>query len=139
MKKSIDKRIYDRIKPGKFAVDIKLKNSNTSYSADLINLSAGGMCFLRSSIINKGDELLVKFPFKTQKTVLQGEVIRVEGREVAVQFLNNDEDIKKFVDTFNLEFPTLARDNIRTVTKLSMPGHHEDSDDTTSIFDIDNE
>ncbi|MGV7927752.1 MAG: PilZ domain-containing protein [Spirochaetota bacterium] len=140
MKKSIDKRTFDRIKTPKFVVEYKIKGRDPVYQVELINLGAGGMCFLRNSIITRDDQLLVKFPFKTRKVILNGQIVRVDGREVAVRFANSEDEIKTFVDTFNEEYPLLARDSSKRGGLLRMPGEsgdETDEDNTRNIFDID--
>lgn len=140
MKKSIDKRTYDRIKTPKFVVEYKIKGREPVYQVELINLGAGGMCFLRNSILTRDDQLLVKFPFKTRKVILNGQIVRIDGREVAVRFDNGEEEIKTFVDTFNDEYPLLARDSARQGGMLRMPGdasHDSDEDDMKNMFNID--
>ena len=140
MKKSIDKRTYDRIKTPKFVVEYKIKGREPVYQVELINLGAGGMCFLRNSILTRDDQLLVKFPFKTRKVILNGQIVRIDGREVAVRFDNGEEEIKTFVDTFNDEYPLLARDSARKGSMLRMPGdasRDSDEDDMKNMFNID--
>lgn len=140
MKKSIDKRTYDRIKTPKFVVEYKIKGREPVYQVELINLGAGGMCFLRNSILTRDDQLLVKFPFKTRKVILNGQIVRIDGREVAVRFDNGEEEIKTFVDTFNDEYPLLARDSARKGGMLRMPGdasRDSDEDDMKNMFNID--
>ena len=140
MKKSIEKRTYDRIKTSKLAVEYKIKGRDTVYNVELINLGAGGMCFLRNSILTRDDQLLVRFPFKTRKVILNGHIVRIDGREVAVRFANTEEEIKTFVDTFNEEYPLLTRNSEKKGRMLHMPGenyHDPDEDDMKNIFDID--
>lgn len=140
MKKSIDKRIFDRIKTIKFFVEFKIMGSDTIYKVELLNLSAGGMCFLRNSIINSKDLLTIKFPFKTQKILLNGSIKRIEGREVAVEFTNNEDEMKKFVDTFNHEYPELtkAASKINSRLKIAEPEPSSD-EDMNKLFDLDDE
>jgi len=98
------------------------------------------MCFLRNSILTRDDQLLVRFPFKTRKVILNGHIVRIDGREVAVRFANTEEEIKTFVDTFNEEYPLLARNSEKKGRMLRMPGenyHDSDEDDMKNIFDID--
>ncbi len=142
MKKSLDKRNYNRIRTRSVIVDYKIKGDDTVYSVELVNLAAGGMCFLRNSIVNRDDILTVKFPFRSQKILLTGQVIRIEGREVAVKFLNNDDEIKKFVDIFNDEYPSLMKTAARKEDKLYVgggPDSAKQENDPNSIFDIDRE
>lgn len=139
MKKSIDKRTYDRIKTPKFVVEYKIKGRDPVYQVELINLGAGGMCFLRNSILTRDDQLLVKFPFKKRKVILNGQIVRIDGREVAVRFDNSEDEIKNFVDTFNDEYPLLARNSARKGGMLRMSGDtsRDSDDDMKNIFNID--
>ncbi|RPI95077.1 MAG: PilZ domain-containing protein [Spirochaetales bacterium] len=140
MKKSIDKRTFDRIKTNKFAVEYKIKGRDPVYRVELINLGAGGMCFLRNSIIARDDQLLVKFPFKTRKVILSGQNVRIDGREVAVRFGNSEDEIKTFIDTFNEEYPSLSKSTAKKGGLLRIPGEaaqDSDDDDMRDIFDID--
>lgn len=104
MRNTPDKRYFDRMKTNSFSIEYKIINSNGVYKADVINVSAGGMCFLRASILERNDVIQIKFPFHARKIILTGEIIRIEGREVAVKFLDDERQIDKFVDNFNIEF-----------------------------------
>jgi hypothetical protein len=104
MRNTPDKRYFIRLKTNTFSIEYKIADTNGVFSARVINISAGGICFLRESILEKGDILQIKFPFKSKKIILTAEVIRIEGREVAVKFLDDERQIEKFVENFNLEF-----------------------------------
>jgi hypothetical protein len=104
MRNTPDKRYFDRLKTNSFSVEYKIINTNGVNKADVINISAGGMCFLRTSILEKTDIIQIKFPFHTKKVILTGEIIRIEGREVAVKFLDEERQIDRFVENFNIEF-----------------------------------
>jgi hypothetical protein len=104
MRNTPDKRYFDRLKINNFSIEYKIINSNSVNKADVINISAGGMCFLRTSILGKGDIIQIKLPFHAKKVILTGEIIRIEGREVAVKFLDEERQIDKFVENFNIEF-----------------------------------
>ncbi len=125
MRKSLDKRIFNRIKTPSLFMDYKIKGGDTVYKAELVNLSAGGICFLRNSIINKGDLLVVRFPFMSRKILLTGHVLRVDGREVGIKFLNTEEEVAQFVDLFNKEYPNFSRHH-RKDHKLLIPGQEDD-------------
>ncbi|HDP80824.1 MAG TPA: PilZ domain-containing protein [Spirochaetes bacterium] len=109
MKKSFDKRTFPRIRTPKLVIDYKIKETEQVYKAELLDVSAGGLGFLRNAIISKNDVLIIKFPFKTQKILLTGQVIRLDGREVGVRFENPDSEIEKFVETFNDEYSYLLK------------------------------
>ena len=103
MRDNPDKRYYKRLRTNTFPIQYKINNSNGVYNAEVINISAGGICFLRTSILEKGDIIQLKFEFSAKKIILTGEVIRVEGREVAIKFIDNERQIDRFVEYFNSE------------------------------------
>ncbi len=109
IRNAFDKRTHPRVKTPTLQVEYKIHSNDQVYQVDLIDVSAGGMCFLRNAILNKNDQLVIKFPFKTKKVLLTGQVVRVNGREVGVQFENNESDIEKFIETFNNEYSYLLK------------------------------
>jgi hypothetical protein len=119
MRNTPDKRYFVRLKTNTFSVEYKITDTTGVYTARVINISAGGICFLRTSILEKGDILQIKCPFKSKKIILTAEVIRIEGREVAVKFLDDERQIEKFVESFNLEFLGLKAKNDKMFTLLS--------------------
>ncbi len=113
MRNTPDKRYFDRLRTNSFSIEYKIISTNAVNKADVINISAGGMCFLRTSILEKNDIIQIKFPFHSRKIILTGEIIRIEGREVAVKFIDEENQIDKFVENFNIEFL-----GIKTKSKL---------------------
>ena len=91
----------------------KLDGQTTVYKAEVINISSGGICFLRTAYLEIGDVIHLKFPFKSKKILLNAKVIRMDGREAGIKFLDTDEQIEKFVKVFNLEYPQLKREDFR--------------------------
>lgn len=71
-------------------------------TAEIINMSTGGLCFLRDTVLYIGEQLLLKFPFKSFYNI-NAEVKRVEGREVAVQFLESQDKIEKLIEAINAD------------------------------------
>lgn len=106
---NLDKRNHKRLKTQDLIVKYKVEGETTVYKAELINISAGGVCFLRSAYLELGNIIHLKFPFKSRKILLTAKVIRVDGREVGIKFLNPDEQIDKFIKTFNEEYPQLKK------------------------------
>jgi hypothetical protein len=104
MRNRPDKRYFSRLKTNSFYIEYKIADSDVVYKAEVINISAGGICFLRTSILEKGDIIQLKFLFSAKKIVLTGEVIRIEGREAAIKFIDEDQKIDRFVEYFNAEF-----------------------------------
>lgn len=107
MYRSLEKREHDRIRTNRFRIEYMVKGFDTVYRADVINVSAGGLCYLRDAIVKTGDVIKIKFPFKSKKVVFDGEVIRVIGREVGVQFNETEEKIEMFIDVLTSEYPAL--------------------------------
>lgn len=103
----VEKRKSKRLKTDKFTVEYVIKGLDTIYSVEVINISAGGMCFLRNAVIRSGDLLTVKFPFKSRKLLFSAKVLRVDGREVAVQYQESEARIESLIDAFNYEYPLL--------------------------------
>ena len=58
---------------------------------------------------------MLKTNFKTRKVILNGQIVRVDGREVAVRFANSEDEIKTFVDTFNA-YPHLLHRRLMELT-----------------------
>ena len=111
MSRAFDKRDTDRISTEAFFVQYKLANDDNVFSVEVLNVSAGGMCFLRDSVLYKKDEIRILFPFKSRKMLLKGVVVRVEGREVAIQFQDKQERIDTFVKIFNDEYREISEEN----------------------------
>jgi len=105
--RSIDKRDYGRLKTVNLKVDYRIKGSETPTTVEVINLSTGGLCFLRNTIINKGEFIQVRFPFKTRKVIMNAQVVRIDGREVGVKFTDSEKEIERFINAFNEEYPSI--------------------------------
>ncbi len=118
MARSIEKRRHSRLKTERFSVEYMIKGFDTVYSAEVINISAGGLCFVRDAIVRRGDYLTLKFPFKTRKLIFSGEVLRVDGREVGISFHESEENIERLVEIFNHEYPSYHRAGPSKVEKL---------------------
>ena len=141
---AMDRRNFDRLKNPRFLIEYKIDGSNSIYEVEIINISAGGICFLRKSIINKNDIIQIKFPFKSRKVILSGKVLRIDGKEVAVKFLNRDDEIERFVKVFNKEYPYLKEKSIKGDGKLysirlGKKVEKEEERDYNDMFNIDGE
>jgi hypothetical protein len=138
MARKIEKREYNRIKPINFFIEYKYRNDNTVFKVPVINIGAAGLCFIRNSIISKGDIVKIKFPFRTKKILLDAKVMRVDGREVALKFLNSDQEIQKFVETFNLEYPAKGKKERKPDQRLSTEKKSEEkiTETSSNILDI---
>jgi hypothetical protein len=137
MRKSIDKRNTGRIKMPNIFIEYKVKGSDTPFKVEIVNISSGGLCFLRNSILTKNDVLLIKFPFKNAKVILEAQVLRLDGREVGVKFLNPEDEIGRFVEAFNYEYPSLSREAKGKGQPLLFTKSRDDEDDPDSALDID--
>ncbi|MBN2039271.1 MAG: PilZ domain-containing protein [Spirochaetes bacterium] len=137
MRNNPDKRHYNRLKTNSYQIQYKINDNNTVFNAEVINISAGGICFLRTSIIEKGDILQIKFDFTSKKIVLKGEVSRIEGREVGVRFIDKDYQIERFVEYFNDEFSASKSKTI--ISKTTETAAENNTDNEDNIFNIDQE
>lgn len=109
---SLENRKFERIRVENFKIKYRISDVEMNApSVSVINVSAGGVCFLRDSVLMKNDKVEVLFPFKSNKIILKAKVIRVEGREVAVKFIENDSKIDDFVDLFNNEYKLIRLEN----------------------------
>ncbi len=133
MRNTPDKRYFDRLRTNSFFIEYKIINTTGVYKADVINISAGGMCFLRTSILEKNDILQIKLPFHAKKIILTGEIIRIEGREVAVKFLDEERQIDKFVENFNIEFLGVKTKNKMIIDKPE--SNHEENVKNDKAYD----
>lgn len=130
MATSFDKRDKERVKTEAFYIQYKLVNDDNVNTVEVLNISAGGICFLRDSVLYKKDEVLILFPFQTRKVLLKGKVVRVEGREVAVFYEDKEEKIELFVKLFNDEYKKISNQNKTSIrNRESLFYHHENQSD----------
>lgn len=111
MGNSIERRGTGRMDTEAFYVQYKLTNDDNIFTVELLNVGSGGLCFLRDSVLYRKDEVQVLFPFKTRKIIMKGEVVRLEGRETAVEFRERPEKIDLFVNLFNEEYKIISEEN----------------------------
>jgi len=134
---TIDRRKYDRIKTRDFEGEYQLPGDRTVYRGKVIDVSTGGACFLGDSIVDKGKSLFVKFLFNKKHIVLTTNVVRVTGREVAIEFNKHDDKLDDFAEIFNSEYPLLYRLSSRKETeKIGRFESETGSDSLESILDI---
>lgn len=139
MNKSYDRRSFNRIKTRNFRIEYRIKERNLSSWVEVVNVCNGGVCFLRDSMIQVGMQLEIRFPFKTREIVMRGTVIRFDGREVALEFKNSEEEINRFVETFNLEYQKYFKDiHDGKLDKLQRPQECQRDENASfdSILDI---
>lgn len=139
--RAMERRNFDRLKTTALFVEYKTNESDVVFKVEIINLSAGGVCFLRNSTINQNDVIQIKFPFRSRRIIMTGKVLRIDGKEVAVQFLNPEDEIERFVKIFNKEYPYLKRQLIQKDDNYLLMQNKEavDDEDLKNIFDIDND
>lgn len=120
---AVNRREYPRVKLFKFSVEVSKKGENSFLPVEVVNISAGGLCFLSRSIVYQGDMLDFRFPFKRKTITLPARIVRINGREVGVQFTASEDDIIDFVTTYNEEIQSMAistKENIHII----LPGHN---------------
>ncbi len=135
---NIDKRNHKRLKTRDLTIKYKLEGQNVVYKADVINISSGGICFLRSAYLEIGDVLHIKFPFKSKKILLTAKVIRMDGREAGIKFLDSDDQIEKFINVFNAEYPQLRKEDFRKKEdyyKRGLKPYGDEEEEETGEFD----
>jgi hypothetical protein len=134
---NIDKRNHKRLRTHELIVKYKIEGQTVVHKADIIDISAGGICFLRSAYLEIGDVLQLKFPFESKKIVLTAKVIRVDGREAGVKFLDSDDQVEKFIKIFNLEYPKLKKEDYRNKEDFYKKGLNpsEEEDDKAEAIE----
>ncbi|MCU0820910.1 MAG: PilZ domain-containing protein [Spirochaetes bacterium] len=135
---NIDKRNHKRLKTRDLTIIYKVEGQDVVYKADVINISSGGICFLRSAYLEVGDVMHIKFPFKSRKVILTAKVIRMDGREAGIKFLDTDDHIERFIKVFNEEYPHLKREDFRKKEdyyKKSLKPYEEEEEDEADEFD----
>ncbi|HNR89756.1 MAG TPA: PilZ domain-containing protein [Spirochaetota bacterium] len=132
---SKNRRQYPRIRLFRLTIKVKVKGADSFSDVELINLSAGGLCFIRNSILNFGDALILRFEFKTRQVDMIGKIVRLDGREVGVQFTCTDDEIKEFVDSFNAELSSYLIPTASDGSRLELPGYTPRPQDKKSDID----
>ncbi|MBN1499147.1 MAG: PilZ domain-containing protein [Spirochaetes bacterium] len=140
MGRSIDKRGFFRVKVEKFKVKYRIVNSESDgVEVEVVNVSAGGICFLRDTSLFKGETIEILFPFKTKKIILKAEILRVEGREVGIQFIDEKNKVSDFLDVFNSEYKLIKdySENKKKIPPLQSGKNISDSEYTDTQRDND--
>jgi hypothetical protein len=130
---SIDKRRDRRIKTPNLTIELGLKGDSSYKNAEVINLCAGGLCFLTNFLIKPEELLFIEFQTRNKKIKLSGEVVRVSGREVGIKFTNTKEEIGYFIDCFNDEFNELGYGRLYSSDR---PDIKKKQKDLNSLLDI---
>ncbi len=128
----VNRREYPRVKLFKFNVEVSKKGEHSYVPVEVVNISAGGLCFLSRSIIYQGDALEFRFPFKHTTVIMPARVVRINVREIGVQFSCSQDEIAEFVATYNEEIQSMAistKENIHIV----LPGYTDQAQEKNSI------
>jgi hypothetical protein len=130
-----NRRVFQRVELYKFIVEVARKDEKTFTGVEVVNISAGGLCFLTKFILNLGDQLDFRFPLKNRTIILPGRVVRVDGREAGIQFTCDQDMMIDFVDAYNEELHAL------TITKkedsrLVLPGYEKSADKYAGLDDV---
>ena len=134
---NIDKRNNKRLKTHDLTVKYRLEGQNIINKADVINISSGGVCFLRSAYLEVGDVLHLKFPFKSKKILLTAKVTRMDGREAGIKFLDSDEEIEKFIKVFNEEYSQLKKEDYRKKDNFFKKGLSPEEEEEEEVEELD--
>ncbi|HEY1406382.1 MAG TPA: PilZ domain-containing protein [Spirochaetota bacterium] len=119
-----EKRNRERIRMNKLTVALLNKKSGARANAEVINISLGGMCFLRTSMFADNDLLEITFRLLGNDVIVYGEVLRIAGREVGIGFTSSESDINNLFLELNKEYPEL-----KIGSRIPLVGVIGDSDD----------
>jgi hypothetical protein len=105
-----DKREFHRFRS--IVLNVEFKHSPDRYfsSVEIADVSTGGLCFLTNTNVRINDNLTFQFSFSSNKILMSGKVARINGREVGVQFTDNEEEIQKFINLYNLEASRISKE-----------------------------
>jgi len=81
----------------------KLSGRESVYEGKTINISSYGMAFTTGTVIYTGEKLLFNFKLNQENVVLPGQVTRIAGKEISVEFSLSDEERHRFIKLFNQE------------------------------------
>jgi len=130
-----NRREFPRVSLFKFIVETKMADGSTFSGVEVVNISAGGLCFLTRSIVHVGDHMEFRFPLRSRTIILPARVIRVDGREAGVQYTCDRDAIIDFVDAYNEEIRAMTISK-KEESHLVVPGYNRDIDRFTGIDDI---
>lgn len=130
-----NKRVFPRVELFKFIVEVARKDENVFTGVEVVNISAGGLCFLTKFIVSVGDMLEFRFPLKNRVIILPGQVVRIDGREAGIQFTCGHDAMVDFVDAYNEELHALTI-NRKEQSHLVLPGHEKIFDKYSGLDDV---
>ena len=133
-----EKRNDPRVKTEKFTIKYRFPSEEVLTQAAVLDVSASGICFLRNAPLNKKDVIEIMFPFKSKNVILKAQVMRVEGREVGIQFIDTPTKIDDFVNLFNKEYKIIRELSIEEEEKeKNLFIHRKEDQKNESIKNID--
>ena len=120
-----ERRIFPRLSLHRLIIDAKQSGDVAAHKAEVVNVSAGGLCVLRKFTVTMGEEITFTFHFRSGSLSLAGGVVRTDGREVGIKFIGSEDEIARFVDAFNDEMAgTVIRK--RDGSRLVVPGNDDE-------------
>ncbi len=96
------------------------------------------MCFLRTAILAVDDLLNITFILSDQVIKIQGQVLRITGREVGVKFTSEKTDILKLFTALDKEYPKLKIGPRQILSQFNESNdNHLDIDRMLRLDDLD--
>ena len=130
-----NRRVFLRVELFKFIVEVARKDDKNFTGVEVVNISAGGLCFLTKFIVAMDDQLDFRFPLKSRTIILPGRVVRVDGREAGIQFTCDNDATIDFVDAYNEELRALTI-NKKEESRLVLPGYEKSADKYAGLDDV---
>jgi len=94
----------------------KIQGKRIIFKGVCLNISSFGMAFVADTSLELGERLLFNFKLNQENVVISGEVSRVDGKEVSVEFNLPDTERDRFTHLFNQE---IVRENSSIRIKLT--------------------
>ncbi|HNV46204.1 MAG TPA: PilZ domain-containing protein [Spirochaetota bacterium] len=134
-----ERRTYPRLKVIRFIAGLQTVGKGEFEKIEIVDISAGGLCFLQTFPVSVGENVLFSFTFRKCSMQMPGKVIRVDGREIGVKFTDSEDEIMKFVRLFNREVSGMLITKKGT-SRIMVPGEYDESmgfDDLNQLLDPD--
>jgi len=134
-----ERREYPRLKVIRFIAGLQTVGEGGFKKIEIVNISAGGLCFLQTSPLSIGENVMFNFTFRKCTVHMTGKVMRVDGREIGVKFTDSEDEIMKFVRLFNREISGMLITKKGT-SRIMVPGDYDESigfDDLNQLLDPD--
>lgn len=106
--KALDRRTTGRIHCS-FPLDFQIEGRQGFYHAQVVNISSDGLCMLPDTVLNPLEEINLFFPFKTGTLMVPAKVVRLDGREIALNFSHDMDAAEEFIQAFNDEYSRRAK------------------------------